>query len=91
MKIEIVLDPARPPPLSARVAPAARPTARPAAVVSMDTDLPTPRDGATRGRRGRGARGRGGAKRREARPKKSEADLDAEMEDYTAGSATATA
>jgi len=76
MKIEIVVDPSRPLPLASRVAPA------PAA-----TKAATPRTGtAPRGRRG--VRGRGGARKSE-RPAKSAADLDAEMEDYTASNVPA--
>ncbi|KAG7448506.1 uncharacterized protein BT62DRAFT_1003224 [Guyanagaster necrorhizus] len=36
----------------------------------------------------RGRRGRGGKPRKEPRPAKTAADLDAEMEDYTASNAT---
>ncbi|CAK5274811.1 unnamed protein product, partial [Mycena citricolor] len=74
MKIEIVMDPSRvpPAPLASRVAPAAQ----------AQTQTATPRGGApARGRGGR--RGRGGKAKGE-RPQKSAADLDAEMEDYTA-------
>jgi len=74
MKIEIVVDPSRPPPLASRVTPA------PAAVKTQ-----APRAGAIRGRR---VRGRGGARKSE-RPPKSAADLDADMEDYTAANAPA--
>jgi len=77
MKIEIVLDPSRPAPpasLASRVAPA--PTATPTEGV---------RTGGGRPRRGRG----GGRARRTERPPKSAADLDAEMEDYTASNAPA--
>ncbi|EMD35399.1 hypothetical protein CERSUDRAFT_116173 [Gelatoporia subvermispora B] len=82
MKIEIVVDPTRPAPaasLAARVAPA--PAAAPA-------------EGARTGAvRGKARRGRGGAARprKNERPAKSVADLDAEMEDYTASNAPATA
>ncbi|KZT07093.1 uncharacterized protein LAESUDRAFT_758895 [Laetiporus sulphureus 93-53] len=82
MKIEIVVDPSRPAPaasLAARVAPA------PAAAA--------PAEGARTGgrpKRGRGGRG-GGRGRRADRPNKSAADLDAEMEDYTASNAPAAA
>ncbi|KIJ61518.1 hypothetical protein HYDPIDRAFT_96165 [Hydnomerulius pinastri MD-312] len=87
MKIEIVVDPARPAPaqsLASRVAPppaaaaaAAAPEARGARSVP-----------ASRGaRRGRGGRGRRGGER----PQKSVADLDAEMEDYTASNTAAPA
>jgi len=81
MKIEIVLDPSRPAPaasLVSRVAPA------PAA----------PTEGARTGGGPRRGRGRGGAVRggrRGERPNKSVADLDAEMEDYTANNAPAAA
>ncbi|CCM03300.1 uncharacterized protein FIBRA_05428 [Fibroporia radiculosa] len=81
MKIEIVVDPARPAPpasLAARVAPA------PAAPTEGA------RTGGGRPRRGRGAgTGAGGPRRRNERPAKSVADLDAEMEDYTASNAPA--
>ncbi|OCH86327.1 hypothetical protein OBBRIDRAFT_838248 [Obba rivulosa] len=79
MKIEIVVDPTRPAPavsLAARVAPA--PAAAPA-------------DGARAGAgRGRARRGRVSTRgRKNERPTKSVADLDAEMEDYTASTAPA--
>ncbi|KAF8649167.1 hypothetical protein AX16_005965 [Volvariella volvacea WC 439] len=83
MKIEIVVDPARPAPLSlaARVAPAP-------AVVAAASGNPTRAAPGTRGRRGRG---RGGARRLGERPTKSVADLDAEMEDYTSANQPAAA
>ncbi|PCH35064.1 hypothetical protein WOLCODRAFT_27614 [Wolfiporia cocos MD-104 SS10] len=77
MKIEIVVDPTRPAPpasLASRVAPA------PVAAA--------PTEGVRNGgrpRRGRG--GGGGVRRKNERPAKSAADLDAEMEDYTANNA----
>jgi THO complex subunit 4 len=76
MKIEIVVDPTAPVPLAQRVAPAPAATATAA-----------PRTG------GRPRRGRGGARgpRKNDRPAKSAADLDAEMEDYTASNAPAAA
>ncbi|KAF7325341.1 RRM domain-containing protein [Mycena venus] len=83
MKIEIVVDPSRPAPpatLASRVAPA------PAASAAATN---TPRAGAPRGRGG-GRRGRGGRSKGERTPKTA-ADLDAEMEDYTASSAPAAA
>jgi len=87
MKIEILVDPARAAPapsLASRVAPAAKASV---AGASSSTAAPTTRSGAgTRGRR----RGRGGA-RKSDRPAKSAADLDAEMEDYTASNAPAAA
>ncbi|EPQ52328.1 RNA-binding domain-containing protein [Gloeophyllum trabeum ATCC 11539] len=75
MRIEIVVDPAKPVPatLASRVAPAG--------VVDS-----VPRGGG----RGRG-RGRGRGGRRNERPVKSAADLDAEMEDYTSTAAAETA
>jgi len=86
MKIEILVDPARAAPapsLVSRVAPAAK-----AAAAAASTG-PTTRSGtAARGRR-RG--GRGGGARKSDRPVKSAADLDAEMEDYTASNAPAAA
>ncbi|KAH8829381.1 hypothetical protein DL96DRAFT_1597911 [Flagelloscypha sp. PMI_526] len=72
MKIEIVMDPSRPQSLAARVAPApqqAQQQANPASI----------RGSGRGGRRG----GRGGGRNRAPRPKKTEADLDAEMEDWT--------
>jgi len=84
MKIEILVDPARAAPaasLVSRVAPAAK------ASVATASTAPTTRGGSgARGRR----RGRGGARKGE-RPVKSAADLDAEMEDYTASNAPAAA
>ncbi|KAI6148523.1 hypothetical protein BKA82DRAFT_4138268 [Pisolithus tinctorius] len=73
MKIEIVIDPARPAPqsLASRVAPAA------AAAVTTTTRVARP---ATRG----GRRGLKTRRKPTERPQKSVADLDAEMEDYTA-------
>jgi THO complex subunit 4 len=74
MKIEIVVDPINLPgqSLVSRVAPA-------------PTVATVPEIGARRGggapRRGRS---RGGGRRKNERPAKSAADLDAEMEDYTA-------
>ncbi|OBZ75390.1 mRNA export protein mlo3 [Grifola frondosa] len=82
MKIEIVVDPSRPAPpasLASRVAPAP--------AVPVET---APRTGGGRPRRGRGGGGVRGRKRKE-RPNKSVADLDAEMEDYTASNAPAAA
>ncbi|KIP06798.1 hypothetical protein PHLGIDRAFT_118647 [Phlebiopsis gigantea 11061_1 CR5-6] len=79
MKIEIVVDPSRPaPPVSlvARVAP-------PAAAAPVT-------DGPARGGK-RPQRGRGGGRRKNERPAKTAADLDAEMEDYTSNTATAAA
>ncbi|KAK7047434.1 RNA-binding RNA annealing protein [Paramarasmius palmivorus] len=74
MKIEIVVDPARPAPASlvSRVAP-------PAGAAQASG----PRQ-ATRGKPKRG--GARGGKRKSPRPQKTAADLDAEMEDYTANS-----
>ncbi|EEB94708.1 hypothetical protein MPER_06434 [Moniliophthora perniciosa FA553] len=78
MKIEIVVDPARPAPVSlaSRVAPAAA-----AGAQTNGARAPT--------RGGRPRRGRVGGKRKSPRPQKTAADLDAEMEDYTAGSGNA--
>ncbi|KAF9652334.1 hypothetical protein BDM02DRAFT_3081169, partial [Thelephora ganbajun] len=76
MKIEIVVDPVNLPgqSLASRVAPA------PAPATNGTTDAP---------RRGGPRRGRGrSARRRNERPNKTAADLDAEMEDYTAASNT---
>ncbi|KAL9710232.1 RNA-binding RNA annealing protein [Leucoagaricus gongylophorus] len=72
MKIEIVVDPSRPPPLSARVTPAAV------------TNGAQTKIAAATGRAGNPRRRR---VRRGDRPPKSVADLDAEMEDYTAANA----
>ncbi|KAJ3773517.1 hypothetical protein FB446DRAFT_732459 [Lentinula raphanica] len=80
MKIEIVVDPTRAaapgPSLAARVAP-----------VAEVTPQPNVTRNATRG--GVRRRGRGGRFRKNDRPAKSAADLDAEMEDYTASTAPA--
>jgi len=78
MKIEIVVDPSKPLPLASRVAPAA--------VTTNGVQTPTPRVGG----RARRLRGRGGARKAERVPK-SAADLDAEMEDYTASNGPAVA
>jgi len=77
MKIEIVVDPVNLPSqsLASRVAPA------PVTATNGTTDAP---------RRGGPRRGRGrGARRRNERPNKTAADLDAEMEDYTASNTPA--
>jgi len=82
MKIEIVVDPINLPgqSLASRVAPAPATTVLPEGGVRRGGGAP---------RRGRG---RGGARRKTERPAKSAADLDAEMEDYTASNGpTATA
>ncbi|KAI0762505.1 hypothetical protein C8Q74DRAFT_1290579 [Fomes fomentarius] len=79
MKIEIVVDPTKPAPvasLASRVAPA--PT------VAATTEAAA-RAG------GRPRRGRGGRRKANERPQKTVADLDAEMEDYTASNAPAAA
>jgi len=74
MKIEIVVDPSKPLPLASRVAPA------PASVATNGAKTSASRvGGASRGRRVR-AKG----PRKAERPPKTAADLDAEMEDYTA-------
>ncbi|KAF9478993.1 hypothetical protein BDN70DRAFT_859095 [Pholiota conissans] len=80
MKIEIVVDPSQNVSLASRVGPASGAPAngKPQAA----------RTGAPRGRRT--GRGRGGARKAD-RPPKTAADLDAEMEDYTAGNAPAPA
>jgi hypothetical protein len=67
MKIEIVVDPARPLPLASRVAPVAT------TVATNGTRAPRPTGAPAR-------RGRGGKARKADRPVKSAADLDAEME-----------
>ncbi|KAF8802259.1 hypothetical protein BYT27DRAFT_7197354 [Phlegmacium glaucopus] len=78
MKIEIVVDPSKPLPLASRVTPAP--------VATNGAQTPAARTGqASRGRR---VRGRGGARKAE-RPPKTAADLDAEMEDYTASNGPA--
>ncbi|KAF8069039.1 hypothetical protein FPV67DRAFT_1490853 [Lyophyllum atratum] len=77
MKIEIVVAPA-PATLASRVAPAAG---------AAPANGTAPRTGARGGRRGRGGKAGG----RKERPAKSAADLDAEMEDYTASNAPAVA
>ncbi|KAK0220123.1 hypothetical protein IW262DRAFT_1004258 [Armillaria fumosa] len=71
MKIEIVVDPSRPQQTLAS-------RVAPSPVVAAATRT----GGAPRGRRGRG-----GKSRKEPRPAKTAADLDAEMEDYTASNA----
>ncbi|KAF7763573.1 hypothetical protein Agabi119p4_8110 [Agaricus bisporus var. burnettii] len=80
MKIEIVFDPSRSVSLASRVAPA--PVSNGTQVAKTTT--------AGGGGGGRGRRPRRGQKRGE-RPQKSAADLDAEMEDYTASNAPAAA
>ncbi|KAF8155729.1 hypothetical protein B0H34DRAFT_714631 [Crassisporium funariophilum] len=82
MKIEIVVDPSRPLPLASRVAPA------PVASAPAQAPRTANTRGGGGGRRGRG--GRGGARKTE-RPPKTAADLDAEMEDYTASNGPAAA
>jgi len=79
MKIEIVFDPSKPLPLSSRVAPAP--------VATNGVQTPTPRVGGGRARR---IRARGGGRKADRAPK-SAADLDAEMEDYTASNGPAVA
>ncbi|OJA11506.1 hypothetical protein AZE42_06611 [Rhizopogon vesiculosus] len=81
MKIEIVVDPARPAPpasLASRVAPPA-----------STAPATEPRGTRTAARGSRRGRGRG--RKPNERPQKSVADLDAEMEDYTATSVVAPA
>ncbi|KAI0355912.1 hypothetical protein OH77DRAFT_1520509 [Trametes cingulata] len=75
MKIEIVVDPSKPAPPASLAARVA-----PAPAPAAET---TPRTG------GRPRRGRGGGRRKADRPQKTVADLDAEMEDYTASNAPA--
>jgi len=77
MKIEIVMDPAKPPTLSQRVAPALTPVATPVIPAANGT---TPTSGSKPRRRHVRGRGR---RKGDDRPAKSVADLDAEMEDYT--------
>ncbi|KAI8972825.1 hypothetical protein BD414DRAFT_540091 [Trametes punicea] len=77
MKIEIVVDPSKPAPPASLVARVA--PAAPAAAESA------PRTG------GRPKRGRGGRRKGNDRPQKTVEDLDAEMEDYSASNAPATA
>lgn len=86
MKIEIVVDPSRPAPpasLAARVAPAAAaagvPTEGARFVKSTDIVYSLRLIRFLRGG-GRPRRGRGGGRRKNERPNKSVADLDAEME-----------
>jgi len=89
MKIEILVDPSRPAPaasLASRVAPPP-PAAAAAATGAVATQgARTGRVGTRRGGRG----GRGGGRKEKATPKTA-ADLDAEMEDYTASNAPAAA
>jgi len=68
MKIEIIVDPSKPLSLASRVAPAP---------VANGAQMTVPSDGAPRKRR---VRGKGSARK----APKSAADLDADMEDYTA-------
>jgi len=76
MKIEIVVDPSRPPPLAQRVAPAVTAAAAPVNGKSPKT--------------GGGRRHKRGIRARKAdRPVASLATLDAEMEDYTTSNAQA--
>ncbi|KAI0338026.1 hypothetical protein BDW22DRAFT_1432868 [Trametopsis cervina] len=84
MKIEIVLDPSKPASLASRVAPP------PVAAVTEGVARTGGRPRRGRGGGVGGAGGAGGRKRNE-RPAKSAADLDAEMEDYTASTAPAAA
>jgi len=82
MKIEIVVAPA-PQSLASRVAP-------PPSTTTVVAEVPVPaRNGG--GGRGRGRRGGGRGGRKADRTPKSAADLDAEMEDYTASNAPAAA
>ncbi|KAG9313487.1 hypothetical protein JVU11DRAFT_5812 [Chiua virens] len=83
MKIEIVVDPARPAPPQSLVSRVAPP---PASVPATTTTTRVARP-ASRGIR----RARGRARKGNDRPQKSAADLDAEMEDYTATNAIAPA
>jgi len=77
MKIEIVVDPSRPPPLAQRVAPAV-------------TAAAAPVNGAKSPKTGGGRRHKRGIRARKAdRPVASLATLDAEMEDYTTSNAQA--
>lgn len=81
MKIEILVDPSRPQTLAERVAPVA-------AVAAAGGAQAQP--ARTKGAAGRGrGRGRVGARKTANKTPKSVADLDAEMEDYTASNAPA--
>lgn len=83
LRVEEVVDPARAAALRTAQAAAA---AAPAAAAATATQTRA----AGAGRRGRGRPGRGGrgaGSRREARPKKTVEDLDAEMEDYSSNKA----
>ncbi|EGO03927.1 hypothetical protein SERLA73DRAFT_175623 [Serpula lacrymans var. lacrymans S7.3] len=82
MKIEIVVDPARPAPPTSLVARVAPPPATTTVVAAQ---------GARPVRGGGGRRGRGRGRKTNERPQKSVADLDAEMEDYTASNSAAPA
>ncbi|KAK7044572.1 RRM domain-containing protein [Favolaschia claudopus] len=91
MKIEIVVDPSRPAPpatLASRVAPA--PVAN-GGGGGGGGNAANSRTGGTRGRGGRRGRGGGGGRAKSERTVKTAADLDAEMEDYTASNAPAAA
>ncbi|KAN0084289.1 hypothetical protein V8E55_007793 [Tylopilus felleus] len=83
MKIEIVVDPARPAPAQSLVSRVAPPPTTVATTATTRVARPASR-GIRRGARGRGRKGN-------ERPPKSAADLDAEMEDYTASNAAAPA
>ncbi|KAH7098368.1 hypothetical protein BKA62DRAFT_713385 [Auriculariales sp. MPI-PUGE-AT-0066] len=100
MKVEIVVDPSRLPQqsLAARVAPAAAqkknhkdPNDQLAGVAEAMQGVESSGSRGGRGRgRGRGRGGRGGRTGGQ-RPKKSEADLDAEMEEYSTNATSAAA
>ncbi|KAH7886876.1 hypothetical protein F5I97DRAFT_1870954 [Phlebopus sp. FC_14] len=81
MKIEIVVDPARPAPPQSLVSRVAPP---PATAPTSTTRVARPASRGIRRVRGRGRKGND-------RPQKSVADLDAEMEDYTASNTVAPA
>lgn len=83
LRIEVVVDPARA--AAAQAAVIAAPAAAAAAGAATGRNGAAPRRAAGRGR-GRSSRGRGNG--REARPKKTAQDLDAEMEDYAANKTT---
>ncbi|KAF9450617.1 hypothetical protein P691DRAFT_642615, partial [Macrolepiota fuliginosa MF-IS2] len=85
MKIEIVVDPSRPLPLASRVAPAPGTNVQQSAAPSKPA---AGRRGQRRRGGGPGAGAGAGGKRNDRQPK-SAADLDAEMEDYTAANAPA--
>ncbi len=81
LKVEVVVDPAK-----VAAAPANAPKGAKGAAAANGAKGKAARGAA--GASARGARGRGRGAKREARPKKTVEDLDAEMEDYNKQSTT---